>query len=138
MICTVRVLLALLYYFLCSIENVAFKIQTYKILISYRDNKIHSISDKKKKRHRVLAEQISWAVTISRPVWTESYCWCVHTQTFFSSLTFEVKSRDTCVQLLHFCFKYLSYLHCACLNLFSTSTACACREILCILFYFFK
>lgn len=38
-------------------------------------------------------------------------CWCVYTQIFFSSLF-----RDTCVQLLHFCFKYLSYLHCACFN----------------------
>lgn len=33
---------------------------------------------------------------------------------------------------------FLSNLHCACLNLFSPSTACACRENLCILFYIFK
>lgn len=32
---------------------------------------------------------------------------------------------------------FLFCLHCACLNLFSPSTACACRENLCI-FYIFK
>lgn len=51
----------------------------------------------------------------------------------------EVDLQNNCVQLFSFCVKSpISYLHCACLILFSNSTACACRENLCILFYFFK
>lgn len=68
-------------------------------------------------------------------MWIDSPYRYLHSNLFLP----EVERQNIVWKLLSFCVKSLvSYLHCACFILFSISTACACRENLCILFYFFK